>query len=179
MTLFGNLLTTILPRVRHPDSPTFHSLTQETARYAGGLEDYRPYRADHEHPSKTSTWQRAELVFRQVMAVEASRIAEVTRFLESRGLQVGPAPAHWNAIGDWLETRIEGSREPGSDRRLPYLHDQDGGLERRAASAVGGESTTVLRPVLNSLAFDLSLLLGRHMIQCGRPRGRWARVAAD
>jgi len=64
---------------------------------------------------------------------------------------------------------VEGSREAGSDRYHPVIQDYVG----RPPAEIEGESTTVLRPLWESIALDLSFLLGEHMI-ARRATARWS-----
>lgn len=171
MSSIGNLFAGVFPSMKDPDAPSFRRLARETATYAGALEGYQPYLGDHEAPDRTSTEPRARIVFERVLAVEAERSAEITALLERQGLKVAPTPEAWGAIGRWCLERLEGSREPGTDRYSPYIRGYVGGPP---PTAIGGESTTELRPVWRSVAFDLGLLLGRHMIEA-LPGGRWVR----
>lgn len=163
----------MVPGVRHPKVPTYRRLARETGAYTVALDGYQPYRARHEPPDRTTTEQRARIVYERVLAVEAERTAAITVFLERQGLALGPEPEAWDAIGAWVSQRIEGSREPGSCRYSPYIRDDVGGP---APTQIRGESTTQLRPIWHSIALDLSLALGREVIR-RFPDARWTAPA--
>ncbi|MGK6316990.1 hypothetical protein [Neorhizobium sp. DT-125] len=171
MPLLRSILTSFVPSMKAVGVKTYRQLARETGTYAGMIEGYRPYLGDHEPPDRTARAQRARIVYELILAAEAERIAEVTALLARQGLAVTPAPEAWDAIGRWVLKHIEGSREPGSDRYAPYIRDRVGDPPPKQ---VDGESTTKVRPLWRSVAFDLSLLLGRHMIEA-LPGGRWIR----
>ncbi|WP_105436552.1 hypothetical protein [Neorhizobium tomejilense] len=150
---------------------TYRQLLSETGRYAGRLEGYRPYRADHEPPERAVTERRAKILYHRSLAAEAERTAEIRSLLKQQGISIKATPASWDEVGHWIINHIEGSREPGSSRYAPYIRDRVGDPPPRQ---VDGESTTEIRPLWRSVAFDLSLLLGRHMIEA-LPKGRWIR----
>lgn len=176
MGLGANLVVAFLPRARSPDAAPYRALVRETADYMYDIGDYRPYRGGHEPPDRTARPERAEIVFRRIVALEAERTAEIGRLLAREGVAVAPTREAWNGIGDWIGQAIEGSREPGSDRYRPFV-TSTGPLPPRS---VHGESTSVWRPIFHSIVLDLSLLLGRHMIMA-RPEGNghWGRSVPE
>jgi hypothetical protein len=171
LSLLRRLANAFAPGARSPGAKTFRDLARETGAYRGALGGYRPYVGDHEPPERVSTEPRARIVHGAILAAEAERVAEVTALLEREGLTVAPTLEAWDAIGAWVMRNVEGSREPGSAERAPFVRDRVGGP---APKQVDGESTTELRPLWRSVAFDLALLLGRHMIGL-TSGGRWAR----
>lgn len=172
MGLAANLLNGFLPKTRSLDSPTYRSLVRETASYAAGFDGYPVYRGNHEDPDDTGTAERAEIVFKKVVALEVERSAEIVKLLANEKVTVAATAEAWDGIGEWIARTIEGSREPGSDRYRPYV-SQSGPLPPKSKN---GESTSQWRPIFHSIALDLSLLYGRHMIEV-RPGagGHWGR----
>lgn len=73
-----------------------------------------------------------------------------------------PDPQFWDAVGNWMIDTVEGSREAGSGRIQPAIKDYAG--SGRAPAEIGGESTTELRPLWESIIFDLSFLFGEHVL---------------
>jgi hypothetical protein len=97
-------------------------------------------------------------------------VAETSRTLAPLACEPeAPDPQFWDAVGDWMTETVEGSREAGSDRYHPVIQDYAG----RPPAEIEGESTTVLRPLWESIALDLSFLLGEHMIS-RRATARWS-----
>ena len=171
MSLLKSLKNAFAPGARSPGAKTFCDLARETGAYAGTLGGYQPYLGDHEPPDGVSTEPRAKIVYDAILAAGAERVAEITALLEREGLKPGPNPEAWDAIGRWVISQVEGSREPGSAERAPFVNDRSvGPLPKQ----VNGESTTEVRPLWRSVAFDLSLLLGRSMMAVS-PGGRWIR----
>lgn len=158
-----------VPRMRLLYNPTYRRLARETRAYEYDFGDYRPYLGNHEVPMRVGNSTRARIVYERVLSAEAERVAEIRRLLEREGLAVEPTRSAWDAIAAWVYRRIEGSREPGSTRYHPYVRNYPEGLP---PVQVRGESTTKPRPIWYSIAFDLSLLLGHHMIEAV-PGFRW------
>ncbi|MDQ8727443.1 hypothetical protein [Bradyrhizobium sp. LHD-71] len=103
------------------------------------------------------------------MAVKTTRVADISALLRRTGLEPAATPEAWDKIGRWIGETVEGSREPGSDRYGPYLPYYPGVPPRQ----IKGESTSVLRPLWQSVVLDLALLLGGHMI-ARAPSARWS-----
>lgn len=140
----------------------YSDIEREKGTYRASPPGYRPYLARHEPPLATATNRRARIVYERVMAAKDERVAEISRVLTQLGRKPVPDPQFWDSVGNWMIETVEGSREPGSDRFHPYLRDYAG--SGRPPAQIGGESTTVLRPLWQSIVLDLSFLLGEHMI---------------
>lgn len=138
----------------------YSDIGREQGGYRPGPPGYRPYLAAHEPPHATETSRRARAVYDCVMAAKDERVAEISRVVPQLVRDPQPDPQFWDAVGDWMTGSVEGSREPGSDRYHPVIQDYPG----RPPTQINGESTTVLRPLWESIVLDLSLLLGEHMI---------------
>ena len=174
MSLLSNLVGALAPSAKSPDAPSFRALLREQGRYRLRLDHYAPYAGDHEPPDLTTTTARAGIVARRVLAVEAERVARIGSLLEREGVPMAADAASWDAIGRWLADRVEGSREPGSDRYSPGRLRNGSGP---APTQIDGESTTQLRPLWRSIAFDTALLLGRRMI-AAHPGAAWTPESA-
>jgi hypothetical protein len=140
----------------------YNDIEREQGTYRASPLRYRPYLARHEPPQATTTNRRARIVYDRVMAAKDERVAEISRTLAQSGREPVPDPQFWDGVGNWMIEAVEGSREPGSDRFHPYIQDYSG--SGRPPAQIGGESTTVLRPLWESIVLDLSFLLGEHMI---------------
>jgi hypothetical protein len=146
----------------------YSDIAREQGAYRPGPPGYRPYLARHETPQAAATSRRARAVYDALMAAKDERVAEISRVLVQSGRAPAPDPQFWDAVGDWMIETIEGSREPGSDRYRPSIQDYPG----PPPTQINGESTTVLRPLWESIVVDLSFLLGEHMIAL-RDGARW------
>jgi hypothetical protein len=91
------LWSTFLPWVRVPGTPTYRRLSAEPV--PPDLGNYRPYDAPHEPPGATVDDTRARAVARRIVAAEPDRVAEVAALLDRLGLEHGPDPEAWAAIG--------------------------------------------------------------------------------
>jgi hypothetical protein len=140
----------------------YSDIAREQGTYRASPPGYRPYLARHEPPQATATNHRARIVYDRVMAAKDERVAEISRMLAQSGREPAPDPQFWDGVGIWMIETVEGSREPRSDRFHPYIQGHPG--SGRPPTQIGGESTTVLRPLWESIVLDLSFLLGEHMI---------------
>lgn len=147
----------------------YSDIGREQGTYRPGPPGYRPYLAAHEPPQATATRRRARIVYDSVMGVKDARVAEISRLLTQLIRAPTPDPQFWDAIGGWMTETVEGSRESGSDRYHPVIQDYPG----RPPTAVDGESTTVLRPLWESIVLDLSFLLGEHIMTSLGGGARW------
>jgi hypothetical protein len=139
----------------------YSDIGREQGTYRPNPPGYRPYLARHEPPQATAMSRRARIVYDRLMAAKDERVVEISRALAQSGREPVPDPQFWDAVGDWMIETVEGSREPGSDRYHPNIQDYPG----RPPTQIDGESTTVLRPLWESIGLDLSFLLGEHMIR--------------
>lgn len=146
----------------------YSDIGREQGQYGPPPPGYRPYVARHEPPHATATSRRARIVYDRVMAAKDERVAEISRLLMQAVREPVPDPQFWDAVGDWMTETVEGSREPGSDRYRPAIRGHLG----TPPTQIDGESTTVLRPLWESIVLDLSFLLGEHMIARQQP-ARW------
>ncbi|HEY2223546.1 hypothetical protein [Actinomycetospora sp.] len=104
------LWSTFLPWVRVPGTPTYRRLSAEPP--PADLGDYRPYDAPHEPPGATVDDTRARAVARKIVAAEPDRVAEVSALLDRIGLDHGPEPEAWDAIGARFADRVPDDATP-------------------------------------------------------------------
>jgi hypothetical protein len=104
------LWSTFLPWVRVPGTPTYRRLSAEPV--PPDLGDYRLHDAPHEPPGATVDDTRARSVAARILAAEDARLPQITALLDRLGLEHGPDPEAWQAIGARFAERAPDHASP-------------------------------------------------------------------
>ena len=135
----------------------FDSIKNESGNYLYDYSSYQPYLSSQPILIEHLPHQYAKSAFQHLMQQKENRIKQITTLLEKFDIPVEPSSSCWAAIGNWVNKHVEANLEPN------YLATK---------KTIIVKNELILRPIWYSIAIDLALLFGEHLIR-QNPEGNW------